>query len=323
MTNRENLLAILRHEKPERIPRLGDSAYAVLAGDQSPYSHPAEDSWGVRWIPTPVTGQMVDESVPPILTDITKWREQIKIPDPRTLCDWQAEAAAKTAAWDRENQLLCVHLLEGHFERLHDLMGFEEALCVFYDEDGEDDLRALFAAMTENRIRGMEIAKKYYNPDVIIYHDDWGTDRSLFFSPDIWRSFIKPEFIRLVNAAHELGMYFELHSCGHVQELVGELAEDTGVDILQPLQYPQNDIRMIKASYGERLVIRGGYDGRRILRKDVPDGEKRATIRESLGVLAPGGNHIPYYVSFGEAPEHAMEVFNGTIAEFEKENGPC
>lgn len=98
---------------------------------------------------------------------------------------------------------------------------------------------------------------------------------------------------------------------------------DIGIDSIQTLMYPQNDIRYIKKSVGNRLVIRGEYDGQVILRDDVPDNVKRDTIRDSLSVMAPGGNHIPYFYSFGEFPEAAVRVFVDSIEEYEAEFVPC
>ena len=34
----------------------------------------------------------------------------------------------------------------------------------------------------------MEKVIEYYKPDVLMFHDDWGTQNNMFFSPDVWRS---------------------------------------------------------------------------------------------------------------------------------------
>ncbi len=322
INGRENLLGVFHHEKPKRLPRGYDTAFMMFPGDWSDTSEPGYDLWGVRWIPQPFTGQMVDEKTPPLISDITKWREQVKIPDPETAYDWEKVARERSAHWNKETQVGTLIMLEGHFERMHSLTGFEDALCYFYDEDAKDAVLDLFAEITKYKIKCLQIAKKYFNPDVIVYHDDWGTGRSMFFNPQIWHDFIKDEFKKIVDATHELGMLFELHSCGHIQEVIGDCV-DIGINSIQTLQYPQNDIEYVKKNFGDRLVTRGGYDGLTILRKDVPDEKKRETILYSLSVLAPGGNHIPYFYAFGENPDHAIEVFNAVVDEYEKEHGPC
>lgn len=323
LNGRENLLRVFRHEKPAYLPRFADTAFMMFPGDWSSSAEPERDSWGVRWIPIPLSGQMVDEKCPPVISDITRWREQVRVPDPRSLCAWETVSAARSAHWNRRAQMGALILLEGHFERMHSLMGFENALCAFYDEEAEGAIRDLFAEITAYKLRCLAVAKQYFDPDIIVFHDDWGTDRSMFFNPEIWHEFIKPELAKVVAETHRLGMKFEMHSCGHIQEVVGPLVDEVGIDSIQTLQYPQNDIRMIKANWGDRLVIRGGYDGQLIMRPGVTDAEIRASVRESVGVLAPGGNHIPYYYSFGKDPEHALAVFSDEIARYEAASGPC
>lgn len=324
INGRENLLAIFRHEKPKRLPRPADTCTMRFPGDQSTTDEAGNDWWGVRWVPVPYAGQMIDEKQKPILSDLTKWREQIQVPDPYVMCDWERVSRAGSAHWNRGEQMGTLILLEGHFERMHSLMGFEDALCAFYDEDAQESIKELFAAITDYKFKCLDIAKHYYNPDVIIYHDDWGTNRSMFFNPEIWHTYIKPEFKKIVDETHRLGMRFELHSCGHIQEVIGPLVEEIGIDSIQTLQYPQNDIRMIKKNWGDRLVTRGGYDGQLILRDDVTDDEIRAAVRESISVLAPGGNHIPYFYSLlGKDTSHAVEVFYDEVDRYEKEFGAC
>ena len=325
INGRENLFAIFRHEKPQRLPTMADTAFMMFPGDWSTSTEPERDLWGVRWIPIQFHGQMVDENVPPVVSDITRWREQVKIPDPETAYDWEAMSKTRSAHWNRETQMGGLIFLEGHFERMHSLMGFENALCTLYDDEDEviEAIKDMFSEITRYKFKCLRIAKEYFNPDFIVFHDDWGMEQNMFFSPEVWHELIKPELKKVVDECHRLGMLFEMHSCGHIQEVVGSLVEELGIDSIQTLQYPANDIRMIKSNWGDKLVIRGGYDGQRILRKDVGDEEKRAIIRQSLSVLVPGGNHIPYYYSFGVEPEHALELFADEVSRYESEFGCC
>lgn len=99
--------------------------------------------------------------------------------------------------------------------------------------------------------------------------------------------------------------------------------DECKIDSIQTLQYPANDIRMVKANYGDRLVIRGGYDGQTALRGDVPEEKIRAVLRESLEILAPGGNHIPFFYPFGEFAGRGLKIFAEEIDKYEAEFGPC
>lgn len=323
INGRENQLAIFRHEKPARIPRSSDTCWLRWPGDTKYGPGNQFDWWGILWLLQPDGGSTLDETRPRILTDLEKWREQVKVPDPYTCGKWPEEGIAATAKWDRENQVGAMFMHMGHFERLQTLMGFENAICAFYDEDYEDELHELFEAITDYKLKCLRITKEYINPDIVVYQDDWGMERSMFFSPDIWHKWIKPELKKIVDECHRLGMYFEMHSCGHVQEVVGALVDEVGIDSIQTLQYPANDIRMIKREYGDRLVIRGGYDGQTVLREDVSDDVIRERMRESLEVLVPGGNHIPFFYPFGSGAPRALRLFAEEIEKYENEHGCC
>jgi uroporphyrinogen decarboxylase len=275
------------------------------------------DWFGVHWTPVPAMGQMTTETDGHVIRGLGDWRREAKIPfDELASYDWAADAARQTANWDRETQMGAIILLEGHFERLHSLMGFQEALMAFYESP--DAMLDFYEELTEYKLECLRKIKKYYEPDVVIYHDDWGTQKSTFFDPAHWRRFIKPSFKKIVEECHSLGMYFELHSCGHIMPMLGEAVE-IGIDSIQTLQYPQNDIAEVKRLYGTRLVTRGGYDGQKIIAPGAGDDEIRETVRHSLRTLAPGGFHIPYVYVIGTGAEHPMAVMEEEVASYEKE----
>ncbi len=322
INGKENLLRIFRNEKPLRLPLREDTANVRFPGDNCLPMQKGKDWWGVSWVFQPFTGAMHDETIPPILEDITEWRKVVNIPDPHKMCDWETVAAEATAGWDRKNQMCGVILLQGHFERMISLMGVENALCAFYDEDAEEDIREFFAAITEYKFKCLDIIKKYYDPDFIIFHDDWGTARSMFFNPQLWHDFIKEDLKKIVERTHELGMFFEMHSCGHIQEVIGPMVEELGIDSIQTLQYPQNDIQYVKDKWGDRLVTRGGYRDADIIREGASEEDIRAAVRESISILAPGGNHIPYFYDLiGEDNSRAIEIFYDEVMRYEAECG--
>ena len=64
------------------------------------------------------------------------------------------------------------------------------------------------------------------------------------FPPELWRELFKPQLKKAVDKAHELGMIFELHSCGFMEQIVPDFAE-IGVDAWQGQEI--NDIPKLKA----------------------------------------------------------------------------
>ena len=162
--------------------------------------------------------------------------------------------ALAQADYDRVNKVQVVGIQSGHFERMENLVGMEEALCAFYECPGEID--AFFDAMTEFKIEMFRQIKKYYNPDVVSPHDDWGTNLNMFFSPEMWRKHVKRHIKRMVDAAHELGMLYEQHTCGYITPIFGDLVE-CGVDMAEIQAI--NDLKYIKENYGSQIVLRGCF----------------------------------------------------------------
>ncbi len=96
----------------------------------------------------------------------------------------------------------------------------------------------------------MEKVIEYYKPDVLMFHDDWGTQNNMFFSPDVWRSLIKPQIKKAVDRCHELGVLFDMHSCGKIEAVVPEFVE-LGIDAWQGMEI--NDIPKLKSITGMNL----------------------------------------------------------------------
>ena len=68
--------------------------------------------------------------------------------------------------------------------------------------------------------------------------DDWGTQQASIVSIPMWREFFESGYTRLFGAIHDAGMHAWMHSCGHVNEVVGEWL-DCGLDVVN-LQQPTN-----------------------------------------------------------------------------------
>ena len=132
---------------------------------------------GVEWV---CDSYSKAPSVKPGFTlfdDISEWRESVVWPDLEAF-DWVADVAEKTARWDRKNKLSNVTVMSGHFERMHFMIGFENAFCAFYEEP--EAVKEFFAAMTDYKLRYFAKIKEFFAPDILCEHDDWGTNRSLF-----------------------------------------------------------------------------------------------------------------------------------------------
>ncbi|MGL6293323.1 MAG: hypothetical protein ACRC2P_08105, partial [Eubacterium aggregans] len=113
----------------------------------------------------------------------------------------------RISEFDYRNNLLYQMIHNGIFERLHTRMGFEDVLCSLLTDP--DEVRSYADAMVEYKCALIDKIAEYYRPDIICYHDDWGTQRGLFFSPDTWRDLIKEPTKCIIDHVHSKEILFE------------------------------------------------------------------------------------------------------------------
>ncbi len=87
--------------------------------------------------------------------------------------------------------------------------------------------------------------------DGIMIGEDMGTQTGLLFSPDMFRSYFKEMYTRLLSIAHEYGMKVLMHSCGQNWAIVPDLL-DAGVDVFQFDQPALYDMKALAALLKER-----------------------------------------------------------------------
>ena len=94
--------------------------------------------------------------------------------------------------------------------------------------------------------------------DVIFTGDDVANQRTLMFSIDMWRRFMKSRWAKVYEAARRIKSDIQIwyHSDGCIEEIIPELIE-IGVTILNPVQPECMDPVKIKNLYGKRIVIDG------------------------------------------------------------------
>lgn len=298
VATRENFELILAHKPPRAFVHMEDQCLIMAPGErnvggekQPDGSVIGKDWFGCTWTAMPGKGALDGATPTPgtePLEDIADFASCIPTAEQVRAFDWKSFFDRQTVGLDRANQVVQVRSMSGFFERMHFLVGFENALCAFYEDP--DAVHDYFAAMLEYKKTVAECVKEYADADVIIFDDDYGTAQSTFISPEMWREFLMPYWKELNAYVHSLGMKVELHSCGYITPLVGDFVE-CGFDILQPLQ-THNDLKFIKENYGDKLVLRLAIFDKQMAAVGKSEDEVRADLRGWYEILAPGGGFI-------------------------------
>ncbi len=129
---------------------------------------------------------------------------------------------------------------------------------------------------------------------VLITHiaEDLGSQESLMFSPAQIREFLLPRMKRMIDLVHEAGAYVHFHSDGAIRDILPDMI-DLGIDILNPIQWRCKgmDREGLKRDFGDRLIFHGGMDNQYTLAFGTVE-EVRQEVRDNLRILGKGGGYI-------------------------------
>ena len=300
LTEKENYLMTLRGEVPQwvpaaiRAPAEGSKPMSMMFGPPAVGRHQAEgggrDIWGVNYVPTESTGNALipdnSEFILPI-EKLADWRSVIKAPDLSDV-EWEKEIKEQLdkSGIDRDHTALALTMHFGYFQLLMSFMGFEDGLLAFYEEP--EAVHELLEYLSEFYISVADKVIDIYKPDVLSLADDTAAWGSPFISTEMYREFILPHHMKYIRMGHERNIFIGMHNCGKCEGLVDTFIE-AGINLWDPAQ-TCNDIKAVKAKYGNKLVIAGAWDARgRLLEPDVTEEELRKSVRDTIDAYAPGG----------------------------------
>lgn len=275
LTVKENLREVMKKDgNPDRFVKQYEFLHILVPDTYYMGDYPAPpfgigkqgyDQFGVLW--TFPEGQMgafpVHDDEHRVLKDITKWREIIHKPFIPEDPGYWGMLNGIAAQCDRENRYLCALHPQGVFERLHALMGMEDALCNFYAEP--DEMKALIDFIVEVELDFAKVMIERCGIDAVLHHDDWGATENSFLSPEMFREFIVPAYKKIYGFYHEHNILVVHHNDGWSKNLVPYMVE-MGIDIWQGV-IPTNDIPELIEKFGGQITFMGEIETRLL---DVP-----------------------------------------------------
>ena len=224
-------------------------------GSMDPSQFGGPDIFGVVWDYIPQAGGSMVRPGTPLLKDANDWERVLKFPDIDSW-DWAGSAQRNRQMFEENKDYFQgIILLNGFlFERLISFMDFEGAALAIIDEDQKEAVKAMCTAILERvYFPYLDHIKKYY-PLInrVFLHDDWGGQRAPFFSLHTVREMFVPIMRRFADRCEELGLVFELHSCGLNEMLVpgyieGGVKTWNGMDI--------NNKKMLYEQYGDKIIL--------------------------------------------------------------------
>ena len=238
-----------------------------------------KDYFGINWVFMPEQrGAMVKPGTP-LLEDAGNWRDKVVFPD-ISQWDWE-ECATRNASLLNQGKLIKIIFFTGFFERLVSFMDMEGALIALVDEEQQEDVKALFDRLADFYIELIRYMKQYFHVGILSFHDDWGSQRAPMFSYNTVEEMIVPYLKRVVDAAHELGILFEMHSCGKIDQLVPLIVE-AGADMWDGQE--MNDKETLSRQYQGKLSIEVEAQ----IHPDMTEEDIHVYMKDLLDRYAPG-----------------------------------
>ena len=171
--------------------------------------------------------------------------------------------------------------------------------------------------LTERNIQLAEAAARA-GCDSIMVGDDVANQRTLMFSKELWRKFLKPRWAAVYQAARSIRPDIQVwyHSDGNILELVPEML-DIGVSILNPIQPECMDPVAVKRVVGRRAILDGSVGTQSTMPFGTPS-QVRALVKERIETLGYDGGLIlsPTHVLEPEVPVANVLAFIEAVREF-------
>jgi uroporphyrinogen decarboxylase len=340
MNSKERVSAAMHFKKPDRVPvqykysivgyyehgdKLND-LYATLEGDFAPFVRiPApqlpesdfdeqgkyhafhRDEWGTLWEFRIFGISGIPVEFP--LADIEKLETYTPPSAPQAPADIMG--ARKNANASRIDPYYHLHDCGSLFERLIALRPEADVLCDLMSDEPYMHRIADMIMYNNSKQVAAAIAG---GADGIYFQDDYGIERSLIMSPELWRSFFLPRLKALFEPAIAAGLDVHFHSCGNVWDLLPSFAE-IGVTSVW-LQLPAYDMEKLAERCRElRLALAIHTDRARTMTYGTPAEVRELVLRENeLFKLYDGGGWF-YIEADNGFPFANIEALVNTIKE--------
>ena len=195
----------------------------------------------------------------------------------------QYEKVRKAIEFHHGRGRFCYVQTPGFFECFNSAFGIENQLA--YLLIYTDEIAELYRRHTDWIIRYADRCIDA-GADMINVSDDWGSQKDLLFSPELWYELIYPNMKRVVDHVHSRGVFVSLHSDGCVAKVADGIAS-LGFDLVHPWQENAGmSYELYLEKYADRFAILGGVcvqSAIGILPRDELEAEIRRVFRTLKG----------------------------------------
>jgi hypothetical protein len=158
-------------------------------------------------------------------------------------------------------------------------------------------IKEVFARLTEIGLKNLDLLHQAVGERIqviLVTATDFGSQKGLLISPEIYRNLFKPFHQKINEWIHKNTSWKSfIHSCGSVYDILSDLKE-AGFDILNPVQLSaaKMDPKRLKEEFGDHFTFwGGGVDTQKTLPFGTPE-EVREEVKRMIEIFSPGGGFV-------------------------------
>lgn len=152
-------------------------------------------------------------------------------------------------------------------------------------------LDKLFEICYQNTLR---IFESIPGQVVITYvAEDLGGQTALMYSPAQIRDFLIPRMKRMADLTKQHGSHVFHHTDGAARDIIPDLIDGVGIEVLNPVQWrcPGMEREGLKRDFGDRLIFHGAVDNQYTIPFGTAE-EVRREVQDNIRILGEGGGYI-------------------------------
>ncbi|MGI6173794.1 MAG: uroporphyrinogen decarboxylase family protein [Christensenellales bacterium] len=190
----------------------------------------------------------------------------------------------------------------GVLENAIALAGYDNLCYMLYD--APELAQRIFDAVGSRLVGYYRNVLQYDAIGLISSNDDWGFNTQPMIAPEQMRKYVIPWHKKIVETCHAAGCPVFLHSCGNLSTLMDDIV-NVGFDAKHSFEDNILPIEEAYEAWHSRIALLGGIDVDFICRRPEADVRRRvAAMLERVsgrGGWAVGtGNSVPEYIPVGQ-----------------------
>lgn len=149
--------------------------------------------------------------------------------------------------------------------------------------------------------------------DIVYVTDDLASQEGPLFSPNLYKSLIKPKHKKLVDLIKKTcNAKVLMHACGSIMDFIQDFI-DIGIDAINPLQLTAKgmDPKFLKKEYGKSMCFWGGIDTQNILPRGNTEQVKKEVMNK-IDLLSKNGGYVlapNHNIQADVPPQNIIEMY--------------